>query len=77
MLGQSAEKGKNARRTHCGQCWEDPRIRRGIPSELATTVMTVAHRVAITGYTSFLQPLFFAGGLLILGLAWHLSGETS
>ena len=25
---------RRSRRTHCGQCWEDPRIRRGIPSEL-------------------------------------------
>lgn len=34
-------------------------------------------QVAITGYTSFLQPLFFAIGLVILGLAWRLHLETN
>lgn len=34
-------------------------------------------QVAITGYTSFLQPLFFAVGLLVLGLAWHLRRVTA
>jgi hypothetical protein len=29
-------------------------------------------QIAITGYTSFLQPLFFAVGLVILALAWQL-----
>jgi hypothetical protein len=32
-------------------------------------------QVAITGYTSFLQPLFFIVGLVIFGLAWQLRGE--
>ena len=33
-------------------------------------------QVAITGYTSFLQPLFFVVGLLIFCLAWRLHGEA-
>jgi hypothetical protein len=32
-------------------------------------------QVAITGYTSFLQPLFFVVGLVIFGLGWQLHGE--
>jgi hypothetical protein len=34
-------------------------------------------QVAITGYTSFLQPLFFAVGLLILALSWRWHGEAT
>ncbi len=34
-------------------------------------------QVVITGYTSFLQPLFFAVGLLILALAWRWHGEVT
>ena len=34
-------------------------------------------QVAITGYTSFLQPLFFLVALLIFALAWQLHREAA